>query len=151
MAGDFYKRLLCEFVLQIGESGFDAGVVDQILVALLVAGVVVRPVARTIRHPRADKRRPENHDAHRDQRRDVQNAQRQVPPFVEIRADMLSLAEQIARAPLGIHPLSWYPSSLVPYATLRPLVCRTNGAHPPSSTPRRDILRLQCHLYKTTC
>src|SRR5829696_7017418 len=114
MAVGFYKRLLCEFVLQIGEGGFDAGVVDQILVALLVAGVVVGPVARTIRHPRADKRRPENHDAHRDQRRDVQNAQRQVPPFVEIlRADMLSLAEQIARAPLGIHPLSWYPSSLV--------------------------------------
>src|SRR5215212_3332947 len=41
MAGGFYKLLLCEFVLQVGEGGFNAGVVDQILVALLVAGEVV--------------------------------------------------------------------------------------------------------------
>src|SRR5215216_2624905 len=46
MAGGFYKLLLCKFVLQIGEGGFDAGVIDQILVALLVAGEVVTNEAK---------------------------------------------------------------------------------------------------------
>src|ERR671921_2293490 len=136
MAGGFYKPLLFELVLQIGEGGFDAGVVDQILVALLVAGVVVRTVAPTIRDPRADKRRPENHDAPRDQRRDTQNAQRQKPPFVEISADMLAPANRIAPAPRGIDPLSC--------PTLRPLVRKTNGASQGSRRPNAHFSSDRC-------
>ena len=48
MAGFFYELLFCELVLKIGEGGFNAGVVDQILIALLVAGVVVSRRTRTI-------------------------------------------------------------------------------------------------------
>jgi hypothetical protein len=65
MAGGFYKLLLCELVLQVGEGGLDAGVVDQILVALLVAGEVVSLRTRTIYSHRVacclvDERGPEN-------------------------------------------------------------------------------------------
>ena len=35
-----YKLILCEFVLEFGESGFNARIADQTLVARLVAGMV---------------------------------------------------------------------------------------------------------------
>src|SRR5215212_5930743 len=93
MAGGFYKRLLCEFVLQVGEGGFDAGVVDQILVALLVAGEVVGLRTRTIYSHRVacclvDERGPENEDIKCGQRRHGEDTEWKQPPFVEIRADM---------------------------------------------------------------
>ena len=81
MAGGFYKLLLCEFVLQVGEGGFDAGVVDQILVALLVAGEVVSLRTRTIYSHRVacrllDERGPENEDIKCGQRRSSEDTER---------------------------------------------------------------------------
>ena len=80
MAGGFYKLLLCEFVLQIGEGGLDAGVVDQILVVPLVAGEVVSLRTRTIYSHRVacrlvDERGPENEDVKGDQRRSSEDTE----------------------------------------------------------------------------
>ena len=80
MAGGFYKLLLCELVLQIGEGGFNAGVVDQILVALLIAGEVVGLRTRTIYSHRVacrlvDERGPENEDVKCGQRRNSEDSE----------------------------------------------------------------------------
>ena len=87
MAGGFYNLLLCEFVLKIGEGGFDTGTVDQILVALLVAGEVASPVSRTIYSRVAsrllercgirmiDEKGPENEDVQRGQRRSSEDTE----------------------------------------------------------------------------
>ena len=48
MAVSLYKVLLFELVLKISEGSLDAGVVDQILIALLVAGKVTSRRTRTI-------------------------------------------------------------------------------------------------------
>ena len=77
MAVVLYKLLLCEFVLQISEGGFDARVVDQILVALLVAGVIVSRRTRTIYSRVASRyeRGPENDNAQHGQRRSSEDTE----------------------------------------------------------------------------
>ena len=87
MAGGFYNLLLCEFVLKSGEGGFDAGAIDQILVALLVAGEVVSLMSRTVYSRVAscllercgigmvDQRGPENEDVQRGQRRSSEDTE----------------------------------------------------------------------------
>jgi hypothetical protein len=48
VAGDPHETVLLVFVLEISEGGFYAGMVDQIVIALLVAIVVDRQSTRTL-------------------------------------------------------------------------------------------------------
>jgi hypothetical protein len=87
MTGFFYNLLLCEVVFQIGEGGFDAGVEDQILVALIVAGEVASPMNRALYSRVAsrllelcgirmvDERGPENEDVQRSERRSSEDTE----------------------------------------------------------------------------
>ena len=87
MAGGFYNLLLCEVVFQVGEGRCNAGVVDQILVALLIAGEVVSLMSRTVYSRvvscllercgirRIDKSGPENEDVQRGQRRSSEDTE----------------------------------------------------------------------------
>src|SRR5919202_4730090 len=107
MAVAFYKAIVLIFVLELTKGGFDAGILDQSLVALLVAGVVARRIPGTVRwrlarrgrltiRPlgyfiigrTADKRGPENDDTQRYEREGSEDAQWQQPPFVQIRSHM---------------------------------------------------------------
>ncbi len=86
MAVRFHELVLLVFVLELGESGFDVVVADQIPVALLVAGVVGRKsigaaCGRLVRRwsvylggLTADEGRRKDDDIERDQRRSGQDA-----------------------------------------------------------------------------
>ena len=87
MAVGFYSLLLCEFLLQIGKGGLDARVVDQILIAPIVAGEVASPMNRALYSRAAsrllercgirmiDERGPENEDVQRGQRRSSEDTE----------------------------------------------------------------------------
>ena len=87
MTGGFYNLLLCEFVLKSGEGGFDAGAIDQILVALLIAGEVASLMSRTVYSRVASRllercgigmakqRGPENEDVQRGKRRSSEDTE----------------------------------------------------------------------------
>jgi hypothetical protein len=115
-----HEFVLLVIVLEFCEGSLDAGIADQIMVTLLVAGVIARKSTGTIGVRTTGEKRLEDDEAQCDQRRSGQEANRQKLPFIEA----------LGRFALGSRELGVASSA---YTEARMLITKT--LLPASSSP----------------